>query len=103
MNFNPSDGNAEIPEDGSHRNVQNATRSCGFKRHHSSEKPLATKISKFKLCNQVMMKKWKTLLSLRQFIQRLFMMSYNRGADPRARRMGAGSPADIRRAQSGQV
>jgi hypothetical protein len=27
----------------------------------------------------------------------------NRGADPRARRMGAGSPADIRRAQSGPV
>jgi len=26
-----------------------------------------------------------------------------RGADPRARRMGAGLPADIRRAQSGQV
>jgi len=27
----------------------------------------------------------------------------NRGADPRARWMGAGLPADIRRAQSGQV
>jgi len=30
-------------------------------------------------------------------------MLTNRGADPRARRMGAGAPADIRRAQSGQV
>ena len=30
-------------------------------------------------------------------------MTANRGADPRARRMGAGLPADIRRAQSGQV
>jgi len=28
---------------------------------------------------------------------------FNRGADPRARWMGAGLPADIRRAQSGQV
>ena len=27
----------------------------------------------------------------------------NRGADPRARQMGAGWPADMRRAQSGQV
>ncbi len=30
------------------------------------------------------------------------MYVHNRGADPRARRMGAGLPADIRRAQSGQ-
>jgi len=30
-------------------------------------------------------------------------VQYNRGADPRARWMGAGLPADIRRAQSGQV
>ena len=33
---------------------------------------------------------------------KLMAMQHNRGADPRARRMEAGLPAAIRRAQSGQ-
>jgi len=38
-----------------------------------------------------------------QFERFYFGGEYNRGADPRARWMGANLPADIQRAQSGQV
>jgi hypothetical protein len=42
-------------------------------------------------------------LFVQPLIMHFIIQALNRGADPRARRMGAGLPANIRRAQSGQV
>ena len=43
------------------------------------------------------------LLVLNRYSSDYLITHFNRGADPRARWLGAGLPADIRRAQSGQV